>query len=552
MITRQAVKEYFAVLLAHQSLVQDGENAAVFPAANQPAKSLLQRDDGLGDLVIGEGTAPVFVDQADPGRDDGVRGHGKREAINDDRAQLGSLDVHALPKGACGEENGVRSRAKAFEQSSPGRGPLQQHRVAHPRPDALIDIPHLLMGSEKDEGAPAGSLQELHHLLRRLPREIRRPWVRQSKRRVQQRLGPVVKVRFQDFFLRVVNSQPALDEIERAADRQGRRSQHNGFDALEQLFAEEGRNVDGRRLKKNSAPATLPPEDEVALSTLKDELEGLAELACPSRHLKDFLRRFFQPAELRFQAHQGVEDAGIGPSVDFEEAFAVIEAHAGVTCGKQLEEKPRPVPELPRGCYYVSDGGALEALEPERQFGIPRQLLHAVARDLEAEVLCGHVLDVVGLIEDQRGVIGQDTCELHLLQSQIGEKQVVIHDDDVRLGRPLVHPRNETPFELRAFLPRAQLPAGVNPGPEFARIRQFPEFRTVSGLGPFFPFADFRVLLYLFHSVQHRLFFEVVKFLAAQVVLPALHQGDAHLREQFFKERDILPEELFLKIFCAG
>src|SRR2546422_1926013 len=65
LITRQAVKEYFAILLAHQSLVQDGENAAVFPAANQPAKSLLQRDDGLGDLVIGEGTAPVFVDQAD-------------------------------------------------------------------------------------------------------------------------------------------------------------------------------------------------------------------------------------------------------------------------------------------------------------------------------------------------------------------------------------------------------------------------------------------------------------------------------------------------------
>src|SRR2546428_191157 len=66
LITRQAVKEYFPVLLAHQSLVQDGENAAVFPAANQPAKSLLQRDDGLGDLIIGEGTAPVFVDQADP------------------------------------------------------------------------------------------------------------------------------------------------------------------------------------------------------------------------------------------------------------------------------------------------------------------------------------------------------------------------------------------------------------------------------------------------------------------------------------------------------
>src|SRR2546428_10674629 len=46
--------------------------------------------------------------------------------------------------------------------------------------------------------------------------------------------------------------------------------------------------------------------------------------------------------------------------------------------------------------------------------------------------------------------------------------------------------------------------------------------------------------------------YDLEKFLAAQVVLPALHQGDAHLREQFFKERDILPEELFLKIFCAG
>ena len=59
----------------------------------------------------------------------------------------------------------------------------------------------------------------------------------------------------------------------------------------------------------------------------------------------------------------------------------------------------------------------------------------------------------------------------------------------------------------------------------------------VARFGDLFPPADFRVLVDILHPLKHRLVFQVVEFLPAQIILPALHQSGAQLREELFQER---------------
>ena len=65
-------------------------------------------------------------------------------------------------------------------------------------------------------------------------------------------------------------------------------------------------------------------------------------------------------------------------------------------------------------------------------------------------------------------------------------------------------------------------------------------------------FAQLRVLLHLLHAVQHRLLLHVVKLLPAEIILPPLHQRDAHLREQLLEKRNVFVEELLLKVLGSG
>jgi hypothetical protein len=71
----------------------------------------------------------------------------------------------------------------------------------------------------------------------------------------------------------------------------------------------------------------------------------------------------------------------------------------------------------------------------------------------------------VGFIEHNSRILGQNATEIVLLQSQICEKEVVIHDDEIGIFGTLVHVRDETLVELGALLAGAGIAAGVQAGP---------------------------------------------------------------------------------------
>ena len=67
------------------------------------------------------------------------------------------------------------------------------------------------------------------------------------------------------------------------------------------------------------------------------------------------------------------------------------------------------------------------------------------------KIIAGDVLDFVRLVEHHRAVFGKHAAEIVLLEREVGEKKMVIHDDQVGFGGALVHGREETPVELRTF-----------------------------------------------------------------------------------------------------
>ena len=166
----------------------------------------------------------------------------------------------------------------------------------------------------------------------------------------------------------------------------------------------------------------------------------------------------------------------------------------------------------------------------------------------------------MSFIENYSAYVGQDAgvggLVRLLLDSHVGEEEMVVHDDDVALHRPAAHFGDETSFPLAAFLAGTGFGAGVELVPEGAGFGQFGEFGAVSGLGYFFPASDGAVLLDLVKAAEYGLSSQVVEFLAAYVVAAPLHVADVQLAfavgvESLFEERDVFVEELFLEIFRA-
>ena len=144
---------------------------------------------------------------------------------------------------------------------------------------------------------------------------------------------------------------------------------------------------------------------------------------------------------------------------------AVAKAGAPLAAVEEVEKRLRVIAE--------SLQGAVERLRSEPLakgdvLHIAGQFVEAVVADLDAEVLAGHLLDLVSFVEDHRLVVGYDRGVIAFAQRKVSEKQVVVDDDDVGLGRPLVHASNEATLELLALLAGAEFAAGVELVPEFA------------------------------------------------------------------------------------
>ena len=83
-----------------------------------------------------------------------------------------------------------------------------------------------------------------------------------------------------------------------------------------------------------------------------------------------------------------------------------------------------------------SSSGRAELLHAAHGGDIAAQLLEAVVADRDAEILAGHVFDLVGFVEHHGVILGQDAALVVLVaQREVGEEQVVVDDDDVAFLR---------------------------------------------------------------------------------------------------------------------
>ena len=184
---------------------------------------------------------------------------------------------------------------------------------------------------------------------------------------------------------------------------------------------------------------------------------------------------------------------------------------------------------------------------------VARQFFEAVVADLNAEMFPGDVLDFMSFVENDRLVVGDDRGVVVFPEREVGEKEVVVDDDDVGFGGPLVHQSDEAAVELFALLAGAELAAGVETVPDGAVLRQFLELGAVSGFGLLFPGADELAVLDFDESGQGRTLLGFVELLAAEVVVAALHVGHVERAVEIpFEERDVLVVELLLQVLRAG
>src|SRR5258708_28411156 len=80
----------------------------------------------------------------------------------------------------------------------------------------------------------------------------------------------------------------------------------------------------------------------------------------------------------------------------------------------------------------------------------------------------------------------------------------MVHDDQIRFLRPLLHRGDEAIPELRALLPRAGVPARVHPRPQLRIVRQKRKLRAIPGLRQLRPILDLPELLHFLHAFEHR------------------------------------------------
>src|SRR3989304_3819698 len=131
-----------------------------------------------------------------------------------------------------------------------------------------------------------------------------------------------------------------------------------------------------------------------------------------------------------------------------------------------------------------------------------------------------------------------------------GKKKMGVADPPVRPRRPPVHRRDEAAVELRALLPGAGVAPRVDPRPEGDGVGEVAELGAVAGFRRLFPLADAGVVVELLQALEHRLVLEVVEFLPAEEVRPALHVAGADFGvEVLLQKRDVLEEKLLLEGF---
>ena len=248
--------------------------------------------------------------------------------------------------------------------------------------------------------------------------------------------------------------------------------------------------------------AAFDPEDDVGVFGFEEELEVLADVASALDEAFGFVHLFYF-FELGFEALDGGERAEIDVAVGLEEGLALGELHAALLDtlgfafdGERGEEHAGAILDGGAKAFDGTGGGFFGAQDG---FDVAGELVETGVRKADTEVVGGYVFELVGLVEDDGGGLGQDAgvgCAGGLeLDVEVGEEEVVIDDDEVGLLRFAAHLRDEAVFPVGAGGAETGFGAGVELGPKLRRFGQVVEFGAVAVEGGLFPGGDVVELL---------------------------------------------------------
>ena len=123
----------------------------------------------------------------------------------------------------------------------------------------------------------------------------------------------------------------------------------------------------------------------------------------------------------------------------------------------------------------------------DRKLHVTHQVIHPNVGSAHAEVAARHIFQFMSLVKDHRGCFRQNPrigCPFgRLLDREIGEVQVMVHDDDVALGSGTPHLGDEAALKLFALRADAGIRTRIELRPELARLRDGRQFGAIAGRG---------------------------------------------------------------------
>ena len=192
----------------------------------------------------------------------------------------------------------------------------------------------------------------------------------------------------------------------------------------------------------------------------------------------------------------------------------------------------------------------------DEPLAVAGELLEAIVAHCHAEVLGGHVLQLVRLVHDRHLAVGNHLAVRALAHRGVRAEQVMIHHHQIGVRRALPHLRHEAVRVARALGAHAILGRGGDLAPERQIFRQVVDFGAIAGVGVRGPRFDDRQehLRGRLAEQPHvpgafRRGAERFEPMETEVVPPALHVGGRERQaERLPEDREILEVNLFLQV----
>ena len=411
-------------------------------------------------MVVEEAGAAGGVDLFEAGLEEGVVGDGEGELDDDDVAEGGAGDVHALPEAVAADEDAVGGLAELLEEAPAvaalALGEQGETVVGAEGVEGGGEAVHLAEAGAQEEGAALG-LEEV--LL-----DGRDGGVEKVELFLagfgevgfdeEANLGGVIEGAAQLEGLEAIEAEAGGEELEAgvvvtgrgggAGGAEGGAGKDDGGEGVEQGFLEVGADVEGRGAEgeggAGAAASGFDPIDGQRNALVEEAVEvgGEGAAACAiGGEFGLFLFVLGGLGEVMQAQAEGVEGGGevIGEGGGLGEASGVGFGRAGVQEGEDAgeegvgaggggeDEAPGVVvgAAVRGGDQALTGTGVKKAVEEEADLAVG---------EAEAEVFAGDGFEVVGFVEDGQGAAGQEGGA-GLTEGEVAEEQGMVGDDEV-------------------------------------------------------------------------------------------------------------------------